>query len=218
MPTTVPTTVATTVPLAVLLGVPSGAESTLTVVLVVLLVLGLLAWYLVSCATRLDRLHHRVETATAALDNQLLRRASAAGALATSGLLDPASALLVAGAAAEAAEAGQVPAQGGAGDAPGPGDPAREGAESDLSRALRATLTPEAVVLISQDPVGRDLLEDLRAASERAALARRFRNDAVSQAQRVRRKRFVRWTRLAGRARMPRTVELDDELPEALRR
>ena len=43
-------------------------------------------------------------------------------------------------------------------------------------------------------------------------LARRFHNDAVTDVRRVRRKRVVRWFRLAGHAEMPRTFEIDDEL------
>lgn len=201
--------------------VPSDGDL-VTVALVVVLVLGLVAWYLASCAARLDRLHHRVEGAAAALDNQLLRRASASRALATSGLLDPASALLVAGAAAEAAAAGESRASADPGEvrlsASLDDTDAREAAESDLSRALRATLTPDVLEEIAADPVGSDLLADLGAASHRASLARRFHNDAVSQAQRVRGKRLVRWTRLAGRAPPPRTFEMDDEPPAGLGR
>ena len=47
-------------------------------------------------------------------------------------------------------------------------------------------------------------------------LARRFHNDAVTDVRRVRRKRVVRWFRLAGHAELPRTVEIDDELPPCL--
>ncbi len=74
-----------------------------------LLVLAVLlaAWYLSFSASRLDRLHHRVEGSRATLDAQLVRRAEAAIELATSGLLDPASGLLVAGAAADALAAGE---------------------------------------------------------------------------------------------------------------
>jgi hypothetical protein len=191
-----------------------------TVLLALLLLVAAVAWYLASCAARLDRLHHRVEGAAAALDNQLLRRATAARSLASSGLIDPASALLVAGAAADAASAGEEAARFAAEepDATPQADDtdARERAESDLSRALRATLTPSVVEQLTKDPLGQDLLADLQAASRRATLARRFHNDAVSQAQRVRGKRLVRMTRLAGRAPWPRTVELDDEPPEAL--
>lgn len=190
--------------------------------LAVVLLLAAGAWYLASCAARLDRLHHRIEGSAAALDNQLLRRATAARALAASGLLDPASAVLVAGAAADAVSAGEEAARRAAeepGAVPQADDAAvRSTAESDLSRALRATLTPSVVESLKSDPLGQDLLADLQAAARRATLARRFHNDAVSQAQRVRAKRLVRMTRLAGRAPLPLTVELDDEPPEALSR
>ena len=49
-------------------------------------------------AGRIDRLHARVDMARVALDVALLRRSSVAQELATSGLLDPATSLLLAGA------------------------------------------------------------------------------------------------------------------------
>ena len=49
-------------------------------------------------AGRIDRLHARVEMARTALDVTLLRRSSVALELATSGLLDPATSLLLAAA------------------------------------------------------------------------------------------------------------------------
>ncbi len=201
-------------------------EDWLTVALAVLLFVGVVAWYLASLASRLDRLHHRVESAGAALDNQLLRRAATSRVLAGSGLLDPASSLLLAGAASEAVAVGEadtLPDDGGPPpDAAEPRDGtlnrAREEFESDLSQALRATLTADVVEDVSADPYGRDLLADLGAACWRATLARRFYNDAVSTARRLRGKRLVRWTRLAGRARWPRTFEMDDEPPAGLPR
>jgi len=183
--------------------------------LLVLLVAGVLAlgWYLLFCARRLDRLHRRVEGAAVALDNQLLRRAQAATELAASGLLDPASAVLVAGAAAEAIETGEERAAQLALD-PFSGSRLddhsddREAAESDLSRALRATLDA-----LPDDHPARagGHLDGLAAVSHRVVLARRFHNDAVSHARAVRRKRLVRLARLAGSAPAPRTVEVDDE-------
>lgn len=186
-----------------------------TAVLTVLLVLFALAWYLSYAAARLDRLHHRVEGSRGALDNQLLRRATAAGELAGSGLLDPATSVLLAGAAAEAVAAGE-PSE--VADRPAglfatedAGAAAREKAESDLSRTLRAVLgNPEQAELLRENPIGSDLLRQLDAAGHRVVLARRFHNDAVTQARRVRAKRLVRWTRLQGRAPLPQTVEIDD--------
>src|ERR1700728_3817712 len=53
-------------------------------------------------AGRLDRLHARVDGARAALDAALVRRSSVALELAACGLLDPATSLLLAGAAHDA--------------------------------------------------------------------------------------------------------------------
>ena len=64
--------------------------------------------------------------------------------------------------------------------------------------------------------VGDELLGTLSAAWYRAQLARRFHNEAVAQAERVRRKWWVRLFHLAGHAPMPATVELDDAAPDAL--
>lgn len=170
--------------------------------LVVLLVLAAIAWSLAAYAGRLDRLHRRVEGGGVAVDAALLRRSVAAQQLAASGAIDPASALLLAGAADDAQAA--------------PDAAARERAESDLSRLLRAALTEPACSAVAGDPGGAARLADLAGACEKVVLARRFANDAVVQAQRVRRKRLVRWARLAGRAAVPTTLELDDEPPPAL--
>ena len=148
-----------------------------------------------------------------ALDNQLLRRAQAATELAASGLLDPASSVLVAGAAAEAIQAGegraaQLALDPFSGSRLDDHSDDREAAESDLSRALRATLD----ALPDDDPARTGgHLDWLAAVSHRVVLARRFHNDAVSHARAVRRKRLVRLARLAGSAPAPRTVEIDDE-------
>jgi hypothetical protein len=99
--------------------------------IIVLAVLAVVLWgfYVSWRASRLDRLHNRTEATRTALDLALVRRASAAAELASSGQLDPASSLLLADAVRRARQA----------------DPAeRDLAESDLTRALRATLgTPE---------------------------------------------------------------------------
>jgi hypothetical protein len=201
---------------------------TLPVLLGALLVVALLAWYLSFSASRLDRLHHRVEGAVSALDAQLVRRAETALELATSGALDPASGLLLADAASRALEvgerAGPVPASGeappsalaGATSGPDDGHLSRERAESELSQALRATLDAELVAELASDPVLDPLVDRLSAAVHRVQLARRFLNGAVTDAARVRGKRVVRWARLAGRAPVPQTFEMDDDPPAAL--
>ncbi|WP_109774598.1 hypothetical protein [Quadrisphaera granulorum] len=172
-----------------------------TLVLAGVVVLGGLAWWLSARAARLDRMHVRVESTRAALDAALLRRAAATEALVASGALDPASALLLASAAAEAT----APLE----------EVEREVVESDLSRALRAVLTPGAVQVLHdrRDVVVEGLLADLATACERVVLARRFANDAVVAARRTRGRRVERWAHLAGRAPLPRTFDVDDEPP-----
>lgn len=201
--------------------------------LLVLLLVAVIAWYLSFSASRLDRLHHRVEGARSALDAQLVRRAEAALELATSGALDPASGLLVAGAAAEALAAGEADdeAHPSGGRALSPHLPSahtpnghaanwhprdREQAESDLSRALQAALDDEVLAALAAHEVGQRLLDRIAAACRRVQLARRFHNDAVTAAARVRGKRVVRLARLAGRAPAPQTFEMDDDLPAGL--
>ena len=165
----------------------------------VLAVLAALAWYLSWTAGRLDRLHGRVEGARGALDVQLQRRAAATTALATSGLLDPASSVLLAAAADAAREADP---------------PDQELRESELTLALQAVFDePEAAAELRADPAGAALLTELVAAGHRVELARRFHNDAVAAARTVRRARRVRWLRLAGHAPVPRTFEIDDSVP-----
>lgn len=179
----------------------AGAAGWMPLALALLLVLG---WYLTYSASRLDRLHHKVESARAALDAQLVRRC--VGALEVASYLDPASALLVADAAAAALEAGE------SGSAV-----RREEAENDLTRALDVCLEDaEHVRSVAADPNAREVLAGLRQACERVQLARRFHNEAAAQAQRVRRKRVVRWARLAGYASWPVMFEIDDDPPAGL--
>ena len=70
-----------------------------------LFIVALGAWYLSYSATRLDRLHHRVETSWANLDGLLQRRAAIAIEIARSEISDPASAMLLTFAAHQAREA-----------------------------------------------------------------------------------------------------------------
>ena len=62
-------------------------------------------WYLSYSATRLDRLHNRVETSWANLDGLLQRRAAVALEIAKSEIADPASSLLLTAAAHQARDA-----------------------------------------------------------------------------------------------------------------
>ena len=187
-------------------------SETALVALVVLAVALVLAW---RGASRLDRLHRKVAASRIALDAQLVRRASAAVELAASGALDPASAVLVADAAYAASDAGPVTSPAAALQMDGLGAD-RERAESGLTATLREVLgAPETTDELLAGSSG-EVVAALGDAWYRATLARRFHNEAVAQTRRVRRLWYVRLFRLAGRAPMPRTVELDDVLPHAL--
>lgn len=168
-------------------------------------ILILVGWYLTFSATRLDRLHARTEGARNALDTQLVRRASVALQLASSGRLDPATSLLLAGSAEEALLA------------QGLDHPAREQLESDLTAALEAAFADtEHVAELRSDLVGRELVHELQSACLRVQLARRFLNDVVRSTRVVRRKRVVRYLRLAGHAPWPQTFEMSDAPPTGL--
>ncbi|GIG30517.1 hypothetical protein [Cellulomonas marina] len=78
---------------------------------IVLGVGALLVWVVWVAASRLDRLHRKVGASRAVLDTQLVRRATAAAELATSGLLDPVSSVLVGEAALAALACGGTDAE-----------------------------------------------------------------------------------------------------------
>jgi len=165
-----------------------------------ILLLALTLW-LTWTTHRLDRMHHRLAVARSSLESQLLHRSGAALELATSGALDPARSLLLLDVAHEARNAGAED---------------REAAESDLSEALRAVLAdPEEVHQLRADPAMGPLLEELAQDCRKVELARRFHNDLVTSARALRSRRRVRWLRLAGRAPLPATVDLDDQPPGA---
>jgi hypothetical protein len=173
--------------------------STLIWIAVALLAIGV---YLSWTAGRLDRLHARIDAARAALDAQLLRRASVAQELATAGVLDPAASIVLYEAAHAARQADEE---------------AREVAESELSQALRAVFGDASQVdAVRQAPGGTEAADELAAAVRRVPMARRFHNDAVRAARALRRHRTVRWLRLAGHAPFPLAFEMDDEPPVAL--
>lgn len=178
-------------------------------VLVVVL-LGLIGLYLSMTAGRLDALHKRIDTAELALDAHLLRRSSVALELATSGLLDPAQAIVV----AEAAHAARTAADGDNPDAEHMRR--RSEAESALTQALEATFDDEEVQEVREAPGGAPLLEELAASARRVQLSRRFLNDAVRACSQLRHQRTVRAFRLAGHTPWPQAVELDDSIPPAL--
>jgi hypothetical protein len=147
----------------------------------VVIVLLVSGWWISWIATRLDRAHARAERTWAVLDTALVRRAQRAVEVARDPTVDPATTLLVCDAAAAALEL-DLPQQ------------RREDAESTLSHVL--------------DMVG---LSGLELEQDRASLARRLHNDAVSTVRSLRQRPVVRTFRLAGFAREPRPFEMADD-------
>ncbi len=182
----------------------------MTWVLIAIVVVGAIVVYLSSTAGRLDRLHHRIETAFAALDAQLVRRSAAAQDVASSGFLDPASSLLLSSAAQGTLVANPLEPQ------------VRAAAESELTRAINAVFDdPEVADEIREEAhpdevLADQLLSELALACRRTELARRFHNDVVRSCTQLRRKRVSLWFRLAGHTPMPTTIDFDDTPPAVL--
>jgi hypothetical protein len=151
-------------------------------------------WYLTFLATRLDRLHHRVETSWANLDGLLQRRAAVALEIARSEIADPASAMLLTAAAYQAREAIIEN---------------RSAAESGLSGALGLLLADGQS---SQRPAEIDLLRELSALTDKIRIAMALHVDAVTRTHLVRRKFIVRIFRLAGTAPLPITYEFESDV------
>jgi hypothetical protein len=145
----------------------------------------LFAWYLSFLATRLDRLHHRVETSWANLDALLQRRAAIAIEIARSEISDPASALLLTFAAHQARDASIKD---------------RSQAESSLSGALGILLEISESV---DEVIAKELLEELRMLNEKIAVAIALHVESVTRTQLIRSQFVIRIFRLAGRAPLP---------------
>jgi hypothetical protein len=168
-----------------------------TTTIIVVAAVAMFGVYVSWRAGRLDRLHARLETARAALDAALVRRSSVALELASCGLLDPATSLLLAGAAHDARSASD----------------ARELPESDLTRALRAALgQPGFLATLTGREDAAEMLAELEGAAHQVFLARKFYNDAVAATRTARRRWLVRLFHLAGGAALPEFFEIDDSL------
>jgi hypothetical protein len=154
----------------------------------------LFIWYLTFLATRLDRLHHRVETSWANLDGLLQRRAAIALEITHSEIADPASAMLLTAAAYQAREASIEN---------------RSIAESGLSGALGLLLADGQS---SQRPAEIVLLRELSELTDKIRIAIALHVEAVTRTQLVRAKLIVRIFRLAGTAPLPITYEFESDV------
>ena len=178
---------------------------TITDIVIAVAVAAFLGVYVSWRAGRLDRMHTRLEAARAALDVTLVRRSSVVLELASSGFLDPATSVLLAGAAHEA--------RGGQGTDLADQELARrELTQSNLSRALRAAFAQPGFRASLEAGDGADLLAELEAAAHQVLVARKFYNSAVAVTREARRKPLARLLRLAGHAGRPEFFEMDDSL------
>jgi hypothetical protein len=162
--------------------------------LLIFLVVAIFAWYLSFLASRLDRLHHRVETSWANLDSLLQRRAAIAIEIARSEISDPASSLLLTFAAHQAREASVKD---------------RSQAETGLSGALGILLETSTAV---QNLAEQDLLRELSELNEKIKVAIALHVESVNRTQLIRSKWIIRTFRLAGRAPLPVTYEFEADV------
>ncbi len=174
-----------------------------TIIVLVVLAVVLWSFYLSWRASRLDRLHNRLEAARTALDLDLVRRAAAASELASCGLLDPATSLLLADAVRRVRAV--APAE-------------RDLAESDLTRALRATVgDPDFRAELAADSApdhrgAAELAAEVEAAAQQGFIARKFYNDLAGRTVYARRRPLARALRLAGSAPLPGFFDMDDAI------
>jgi len=151
-------------------------------------------WYLTFLARRLDRLHHRVDNSWANLDVLLQKRAAVALEIAHSDIADPASSLLLTGAAYQARDASIQ---------------YRSNAESGLSGALGLLLEDSRHLATAADS---QLLTELSALTDKIRVAIAIHTDAVNRSQMLRGKYVVRTFRLAGNAPLPITYEFEADV------
>jgi hypothetical protein len=162
--------------------------------LLAVLIALLIAWYLTFTATRLDRLHHRVETSWANLDVLLQKRAAVALEIAHSDIADPASSMLLTAASYQARDANIQN---------------RSQAESGLSGALGLLLEDSQHLATAADSA---LLTELSGLTDKIRVAIALHTDAVGRSQMVRSKFIVRLFRLAGTAPLPITYEFESDV------
>ena len=147
----------------------------------------LIFWYLSFSASRLDRLHQRVETSWATLDSLLQRRAAIALEVARSAIIDPATSLLLTASAYQARGADIED---------------RSSAESVLSGALGMMLAERESILAKSDQA---LLHELEQLTDKIKVAISIHVESVTRTQLIRSKLVFRLFRLAGTAPLPVT-------------
>ncbi|MEY4151604.1 MAG: hypothetical protein RJB28_671 [Actinomycetota bacterium] len=162
--------------------------------IVLILILLFFAWYLSFSASRLDRLHHRVETSWANLDAALQRRAAVALEIAHLPEVDPATNLMLTSSAYAAREADIDE---------------RSDAESALSESLKLLTMGSDLPEIYPE-----LFAKLADVTERVRLAIAIHVESVISTRNVRKKLVFRVFRLAGTAPLPVKHAFEDDVIE----
>ena len=162
--------------------------------LLAVFIVALLGWHLSFSATRLDRLHHRVETSWANLDGLLQRRAAVAIEIARSEISDPASSMLLTFAAHQARDASVRN---------------RSQAETGLTGALGILLENAQAF---STPNEQELLHELQDLTDKIKMAISIHVDSVNRTHMVRGKWLIRTFRLAGTAPEPVVYEFEGDV------
>jgi hypothetical protein len=158
-----------------------------------LLLIVLIGWYLSFSASRLDRLHHRVETSWATLDSLLQKRAALAQEIVAESNLDPATAYLISTSATAARDANILE---------------RSAAESVLSEALKLV---QNSALNNSLELPSELLVELSDLTSKVKLAINIHLEAVNATRNVRSQLIIRLFRLAGKAPLPVRYAFEDD-------
>ena len=153
----------------------------------------LFLWSLSYSASRLDRMHHRVETSWEHLDALLQRRAAIAIEIAHGEGIDPASSLMLMGAAFQAREAAIVE---------------RSEAESGLSESLKLMMSDPAELAA----VSPQLIDELKQITDKIRIAVTIHLEAVNTTRALRKKLSIRLFRLSGSAPLPVKYAFEDDV------
>jgi hypothetical protein len=184
-------------------------------VLVAFLAVILAAW-IAFTASRLDRLHARLDAAQSALDAQLVRRVAALRHVSEAAPAEPAAAVSPGFASPpghavlsaddrvriEKITHVALTVAGGA---------ERQTAENEIGRAV-AEIAGRGV------PLSGAQRDELHESAVRVSISRRFYNDAVRDTRALRGRRMPRLLHLAGRRELPEFFDIDDTVPPELGR
>lgn len=152
-----------------------------------------LTWWVTFTVTRIGRLYTRTEAAQASMDAQLVRRAAALAIISETAVaaLGAPESLRLRGISQRALVASAHE---------------RQAAENDVSRAIAGLVEPGADPGPIAGPEGAELAE----ASARAAIARRFYNDAARDTRSLLSARMPRYLRLARGRELPQFFDIED--------